>query len=109
MDKYIKMIFFRNKTGNAIPFSADWALMVAVLEDADADDDADAEWWCESCKDECFPSIEWLFLSDEVPSLSFDFDFSLSFDDIRSLSACMTDCIQQCQTQKKLFIRTVLY
>ena len=99
--------FLTKQDMNPIPLSADWTLIEAVLEDADADDDADAVWWCESCRDECLPSIEWLLLSDEVPSLSFDFDFSLNFDDIRSLSACMTDCMQQWQSQEKLFIRTV--
>jgi hypothetical protein len=33
--------------------------------------------------------------------LSFDLDFSPNFDVRRSLSACITDCIQRWQTQKR--------
>ena len=61
------------------------------------EDDADAEavWWWESCSVECLPSAELLFFRVELPSLSFDLDFSPNFDVKRSLSACITGCRQK--------------
>lgn len=79
-----------------IPLSADWALPDDALADIADDDDDDDDpwwWWCESLNVECLPSTDVLGLSVDDPSLSlsFDFDFSLNFDDIRSRSACITD------------------
>ena len=93
----------RNNLIISIPFSADWAKEIVVVadeaaaaeDDEDDDDDAAVCEWCESCKFECLPSIELLFLSADEPSLSFDFDFSPNFDEIRSLSACISDSRQK--------------